>query len=131
MKKRGLRWICFWLCLICVTFCMRQQDMQAKENPKLSGTVTFLKESDKNYQFHVTVKNKGENFDGTVRLLFDGTSEDAGCAYDRKMTIPAGGEKQYTVTVLYSDMMCVRTTGILVFLDEKGQVLQTERFQNP
>lgn len=130
MKKKGLRWICLLACLVC-TMIGQGQAVQAKDKPDLSGTVTFLKETDKNYQFQVEVRNKGEDFDGTVRLLFDGTNEDIGCAYDRKITIPAGGEKQYTVTVLYNDMMRVRTTGMLAFLDEKGHVLKTERFQNP
>lgn len=95
----------------------------------LSGTVEMLKQDGENNVIQVTVANSGEDFTGTVRVIFAGNSYD-NCAYITDITLPAQGKKQFTVTVPMQVMEKARGLCSLSFLDRKGRLLRSVELKN-
>ena len=94
-----------------------------------SGAVGLLKQENNNYVFQVTVENRGEDFSGTVQVIFSGTT-DGNCAYNTELTLPAQGKKQFTLTVTEQAVNKVSGLCALNFLDEKGRMLQSIPLSN-
>lgn len=94
------------------------------------GNVKLLKQEDDNYVMQVTVDNKGEDFYGTVQLVFTARSDSVNCAYNVEMTLPAQSTKQFTVTVTGRAVDTAKDQCVLNFLDEKGRLLQTISLKN-
>lgn len=67
-------------------------------------------------------------FSGKVRLVFSGTDNSSGCAFEQCLTLPQNGKKQYTMTIPYADVSQTRGNGIVAFVDEKGNVVASEAF---
>lgn len=95
----------------------------------LSGTVGVLKQDGGNYVMQVTVENSGEDFTGTVQVIFAGNSFD-NCAYRTDITLPAQGKKQFTVTVPGRSVENARGLCSLSFLNQKGQVIRSIELKN-
>lgn len=98
-------------------------------NASFSGDVAMLKQENNSYVVQVTVENSGEDFTGTVQVIFAGSSY-RNCAYNTELTLPAQGKKQFTITV--SDRAADKVRGLctLNFLDEKGNVVQSIPLKN-
>lgn len=128
MKK--INRICSIICLTLV-LCMFSGNgrVSAETNDHLTGTVTVLRQ-ETDCLLQVQVKNTGADFEGTVRLVFSGTTDEEGCAFDQWMVLPKGGEKQYTLTVPSIDVGRTRGNGVLAFVDQKGTVLASSTFTN-
>lgn len=94
-----------------------------------SGEVGVLKQENSNYVMQITVENKGEDFSGTVQVIFAGSGR-GNCAYNTELTLPAQGKKQFTINVTERAVEKVRGMCSLNFLDKKGNVLQTIPFSN-
>lgn len=94
-----------------------------------SGNVEMMKKDGGNYVMQVTVGNDGEDFSGTVQLVF-ACSSDSNCAYNTEITLPAHGKKQFTVTVPERAVETVRGLCALNFLDEKGRLLWSVQLKN-
>lgn len=73
-------------------------------------------------------QNSGADFSGKVRLVFSGTDNSSGCAFEQCLTLPQNGKKQYTMTIPYADVSQTRGNGIVAFVDEKGNVVASEAF---
>lgn len=114
-------------CMLCLVLAGSSTWTYAKTNEALTAEVTLLKQ-DTDALIQVQVKNSGEDFEGTVRVVFDGTTNDNGCAFDQWLALPQNGEKQYTFTVPSSDINQTRGAGIVAFLDKKEQVVESETF---
>lgn len=93
------------------------------EVSSLSGDVRLLKQEDDRYVMQVTVENSGEDFTGTVQVIF-GASYD-NCAYNTEITLPAQGKKQFTITVPERAADTVYGLCQLNFLDEKESVIRS------
>ncbi|MCM1024928.1 MAG: hypothetical protein NC432_00695 [Roseburia sp.] len=95
----------------------------------LSGTVGLLKQDGSNYVMQVTVENSGEDFTGTVQVIFAGYSYD-NCAYLTDLTLPAQGKKQFTINV--PGELVEKSQGLcsLSFLDQKGRTLRSIELKN-
>lgn len=102
-------------------------DTEPKKS-SFSGDVGVLRQDGSNYIVQVTVKGNDEDFTGTVQLVFAGSHEN--CAYNTEMTLPAQGEKQFTITVPDRAVDAVRGVCALNFVDEHGKVLQTVSLKN-
>ena len=102
-------------------------NVYADQKQALSATVTLLKQ-EKDCVVQVEAKNTGADFTGKVRLVFSGTDNSSGCAFEQCLTLPQNGKKQYTMTIPYADVSQTRGNGIVAFVDEKGNVVAKEAF---
>ncbi len=93
-----------------------------------SGDVTMLKEERDAYVMQVTVENHGEDFSGTVQVLFAAPYR-GNCAYNTELTLSPQEKKQFTLTV--SDFRADTEEGLcaLRFLNAEGKVLQSIPFE--
>ena len=86
------------LLLVCLAFlgifCGRA-NVYADQKQALSATVTLLKQ-EKDCVVQVEAKNSGADFTGKVRLVFSGTDNSNGCAFEQRLTLPQNGKKQRT-----------------------------------
>ena len=89
-----------------------------------SADVELLRQENDNYVMQVTATNKGEDFTGTVQVVFS-VSAMGNCAYNTEITLPAQGKKQFTITAVSRAVDTSRGSCTVNFLDEKGRVLQT------
>ena len=94
------------------------------ERDTFSGSVELLKQEGGTCVMQVTVENRGEDFTGTVQLVFSGKSY-RNCAYNTPIVLPGQGKKQFTVTISDRAVDMVRGVCALNFLDEKGNLLQS------
>ena len=123
--KRGCAIICCLIAVLCA--CAGSSRVLAETKGDLSGTVTVAKK-DKDCVLQVQVSNTGADFDGTVRLVFSGTENEHGCAFDQRIALPQGGQKEYTLTIPSVDINQTKGNGVLAFLDQKGTVVASEAF---
>ena len=98
------------------------------ETNTFSGDVRLFRQDGSNYVMQVTVENSGEDFAGTVQLIF--ANSRSNCAYNTEITLPAQGKKQFTVTVTDKAVDTVRGRCMMNFVDEKGNVVQSVSLQN-
>ena len=95
----------------------------------LSGQVSLLRQDDNDYIMQVTVENRGEDFSGTVQVIFSSFRSE-NCAYNTQMALPAQGKKQFTLTVTDTAVDVAKGICVLNFLDEKENVVQTISLKN-
>ena len=95
----------------------------------LSGDVSVFGQAEKGYVMQVTVENSGEDFTGTVQVIFAGLHV-KNCAYNTEITLPAQGKKQFTIRVPDTAADTAKGMCALNFLDEKGKLLQSVKLNN-
>lgn len=79
-------------------------------------------ESGKTAPFEVSVKNKGDNFEGSVEiLLFKSNSENV--MFEKKLSLSSGQEKKVSLTV---DTSGVSSKALLRILNAKGKVIYSK-----
>lgn len=120
--------ICLFSLLAGLGKCVAYAEEGASEYA-LFGNLELLKQEDDNYVIQVTVTNKGEDFSGSVQLVF-ASSTTENCAYNTEITLPAQGKKQFTVTVPERAVDTTKGLCAMNFLDEKGKLIQTVPFKN-
>ena len=101
--------------------------VQAKQecySTALFGDVEVIKQEEKGYLIQVTVENSGEDFTGTVQVVFVG-SNCVNTAYNKEIVLPARGKKQFTVSVPDAAVDTVSGICTLNFLDKRGNVQQS------
>ena len=69
-------------CILCCVLAGSSVWTYAETKAALTAEVTLLKQ-DTDALIQVQVKNTGEDFEGTVRVVFNGTTDDNGCAFDQ------------------------------------------------
>jgi len=89
-----------------------------------SGDVVMLRQDNDRYVIQVTVENKGEDFTGTVQVIF-ANAKGNNCAYHTELDLPAQGKKQLTLNVSERAVDTIRGICALNFLDGKGRILQS------
>ncbi len=122
-----------FLCMVGLLAGMITRTVYAQEssaNNALSGEVFLLRQDGDNYVMQVTVKNAGADFYGTVQVIFQGTYKVGNCAYNTEITLPAQGEKQYTLTIPERAVDATAGACILNFLDGKGNTVQSIAVKN-
>lgn len=134
MKKQIIASLAIFLCLFCILaggwkIVAFAADHEAASVQQFSGDVYMLKKDNSNYVMQVTVENAGEDFSGTVQVIFLVSRWD-NCAYNTEIALPAQGKKQFTITVPGRAVDTMRGMCALNFLDEKGKVVQTVSLQN-
>ena len=93
------------------------------EEGAFSGEVRMLKQEEDRYVMQVTVENSGEDFTGTVQVIFGAGYDN--CAYNTEITLPAQGRKQFTITVPERAADTVYGLCQLNFLDEQDRIIQS------
>lgn len=96
----------------------------------LSGDVEVLRQDGLNYVMQVTVENSGEDFYGTVQVVFVSGYGYGNCAYDTEISLPSQGKKQFTANVAWRAVETIEGLCSLNFLDEKGRLLQSIPLKN-
>lgn len=132
MRRRFMVKIAIFLCM-CGILAGSFKSVTLADNRStvdtFSGEVGVLKQENNNYVMQVTVENKGEDFSGTVQVVFAGSGR-GNCAYNTELALPAQGKKQFTINVTERAVEKVRGMCSLNFLDEKGNVLQAIPLSN-
>lgn len=133
MKKRIATGLILFLCLFGLLAGGWKTVVYAADETKsvqqFTGDVSMLKKDSSNYVMQVTVENMGEDFAGTVQVIFLVSRWD-NCAYNTEMTLPAQGKKQFTLTVPERAVDIMRGMCVVNFLDEKGEQVQSISLQN-
>ncbi len=99
------------------------------EEKQFTGSVEMLKQDNSNYVMQVTVENSGEDFSGTVQVIFQNSNLE-NCAYNTEIVLPAQGKKQFTVTVPERAVDTLHGFGALNFLSEKEKTIQSITLKN-
>lgn len=132
MRKQFLKIALVLLCVFGLAASRGGSEAYAKTEQStaaLSGDVAMLKQEDKGYVMQVTVQNSGEDFAGTVQVIFAAVDGD-NCAYHTEITLPSQGKKQFTIRVTDTAVDTARGMCALNFLDEKENVLQSIELSN-
>lgn len=96
----------------------------------LDGSVELLRQDKENYVIQVTVENMGEDFYGTVQVVFQASYSAGNCAYNTEISLPAQGKKQFTITVPERAVDATRGECMLNFLDGRGKPVQSISLKN-
>lgn len=122
--------------VLCVLFlltgrgaCVVCAGEESAANP-FSGNVQMLKQEEDGYVMQVTAQNRGQDFYGTVQVVFMSGYGYGNCAYDTEIALPAQGKKQFTVKVAERAADTIEGICALNFLDEKGRLLQSITLKN-
>lgn len=126
-KKAAFLLFCLMVCLA-VVFGMTGISVQAKEN----GNAFFIDAelinmNEDTYDIQVTIENPGKDWEGTVRVMVD-ESYCMSTAYDVKLALPEGSEKQFVVKVSRAGIEQTSGTVYLYMLDKKEKVVWEETF---
>lgn len=131
MRKRMTAAAAALLFVCCLLTGGGKSEVHADAGNTFSGDVGVLRRDNGNYVMQVTVENNGEDFSGTVQLIFASSGYGAGnCAYNTEVDLPAQGKKQFTVTVPERAAETVEGMCALNFLDGEGELLQSVRFKD-
>lgn len=119
---------CLLILCVAVVFGMTGISTQAKEN----GNAFFVEAEllymdEETYDIQVTVENLGEDWEGTVRVMVD-ESYRMSTAYDVKLSLPEGSEKQFVVKVSRAGIEQTSGTVYLYMLDKKDKLVWEETF---
>lgn len=79
------------------------------------------------YDIQVTIENPGRDWEGTVRVMVD-ESYRMPTAYDVKLALPEGSEKQFVVKVSRAGIEQTSGTVYVYMLDKKEKVVWDEPF---
>ncbi len=125
MTKRLTAAAFIFMCVIMFCSIMVPVRVRADEKQQFTGDAVLLRQDTTSGTFQITVSNEGEDFDGTVRfqMIADGGSNTYS-AFDTKMVLAQGGQKQYILTIPVEDYEDSRGIASITFLDDKGEVLQ-------
>lgn len=132
MRKQILKTVVILLCALSLVTGKEKSMVYAKTEQSatsFSGDVTMLKQENNGYVMQVTVENRGEDFTGTVQVIFAGQGFE-NCAYNTEIVLPAQGKKQFTINVTNTAVDTTRGICKLNFLDERGNVLQSVQLKN-
>lgn len=133
MRRRIAAALAALICVLGLLAGMGKNVAYARENASgrntFFGNIELLKQEDDSYVMQVTVENRGEDFVGSVQLVFASSYAD-NTAYNTEITLPAQGKKQFTVTVTERAADTVKGNCTMNFLDEKGHQLQSISFKN-
>lgn len=132
MRRQIMKMVVMLLCMISLSAvggkCVAHAET-VQPDTSFSGDVTMLKQENNSYVMQVTVENGGEDFTGTVQLIFASSGYD-NCAYNTEITLPAQGKKQFTVNVSDRSVDTMRGLCALNFLDENGNLVQSVPLKN-
>ncbi len=125
MSKRRLLTGILLFCLMGFIVFSDRQPLAAEEG-NFDGEVSVLKAEDDTFVVQVQASSRSEDFEGTVRVAFQNSDS----VFDTRITLPAQGEKQFTLTVPQKDVDQIKGNGELVFLDKEENELQKISFKN-
>ena len=121
-----------FLCVFCLLAGWGKSVVYAEGSAEntFSGNVEVLRQDDGNYVMQVTVENRGQDFQGTVQVVFVSNYGYGNCAYDTEISLPAQGKKQFTINVAGRAADTIEGLCALNFLNEKGRLLQSVPLEN-
>ncbi|MBR4084415.1 MAG: hypothetical protein IKK33_09055 [Lachnospiraceae bacterium] len=125
--NHAFRLFCLMLCMA-VVFGMAGIPTQATEN----GNAFFIEAelvdmNEDTYDIQVTIENPGKDWEGMVRVMVDETY-DMSTAYDVKLSLPEGSEKQFIVKVSRAEIEQTNGTVYVYMLDKKEKIVWEENF---
>jgi len=132
MRRRITAMTVTFLCALCLLAGWGTCAAYAEESmgTALSGSVEMLKQEGSNYVMQVTVENRGQDFYGTVQVVFMSQYGYGNCAYDTEISLPSQGKKQFTINVAERAADTIEGLCSLNFLDEEGRLLKTLSLKN-
>ncbi len=129
LKSKNFAFLLFSMMLcMAVIFSMAGVPVQAMED----GNAFFvdaemINMNEDTYDIQVTIENAGNDWEGTVRVVVDESYRMA-TAYDVKLALPEGSEKQFVVKVARAGIEQTSGTVYLYMLDKKEKLVWEETF---
>ena len=129
LKRKNPAFLSFCLIMcMAVVFGMTGISAWAKEN----GNAFFIEAEMVNmdedtYDIQVTIENPGKDWEGTVRVIVD-ESYRMSTAYDVKLALPEGSEKQFVVNVSRAGIEQTSGTVYVYMLDKKEKLVWEDAF---
>ncbi len=127
-KRRILPFLglCALMCL--VLFAGTGMTVQAdKEDFEIEAVK--LAADEETFHVQVTVENKGEDWEGSVRLIVDEEYMSV-AAYDTVISLPEGSVKQFVVNIPKVTLEDSNGTVNVYMVDKKSKVVAEEKFKN-
>ncbi len=126
-KKSAFLLFCLMVCMA-VVFGMTGISAWAKENGNAFFVEAEMLNTDEDtYDIQVTIENPGKDWEGTVRVVVD-ESYRMSTAYDVKLALPEGSEKQFVVKVSRAGIEQTNGTVYVYMLDKKEKLVWEETF---
>ena len=117
---------CLMLCMM-VVFGMTGMQVQAKEENAFFIDAELVGDSSDTYDIQVTIENPGKDWEGTVRLIME-ESYRISTAYDTKISLPEGSEKQFVVKIPKFSIESTKGTLQIYMLNKKDKIIWEEQF---
>lgn len=127
MRKR-ITALILSVCVVGLLACMAKSEAYAEREPAedtFDGDVYLLRKDRDNYVMQVTVENMGQDFYGTVQVVFQASRGNGNCAYNTEITLPAQGKKEFSLTVPGRAVDSIKAECVLNFLDSSGNLVQS------
>jgi len=124
--------VLIWGVLFCIIFwggtSIAAEDDSQKENQVFDIDAQLLSSDNITYDIQLTVRNQGEDWEGTVRVQMDIRYDSLNCAYDTVLALPQGSTKQFVVRIPISSVEEQNRTMKVLLLDKNGNVTAKKDF---
>ena len=134
IKTGNWFWVTFTLgILFCVMF-LGGTSFAAEDTDK-SGSQVFdidaqlLSSDDMTYDIQLTLGNRGDDWEGTVRVQMDISYDSLSCAYDTVLSLPQGSTKQFVVSIPVGSIEEWDETMKVSLLDKKANVIAEKSYR--
>ncbi len=90
----------------------------------------LLPANEETYDFRITVSNDGEDWEGSIRVLYDESYGKTPTAYDTVISLPEGSTKQFDIKIPMFTVDQIDGNLVVIFLDKKGKACEDFVFRN-
>ena len=123
----------FWVLgfILCGLFCDKSVQIVHAEETRFDVEARLLPSDGDIYDIQLTIKNCGEDWEGTVQLLANGTpkTEIYDCAYDIQLSLPQESIKQFVTHVPKKSIKYVENPFKIVFWDNQSQKTEEKQIR--
>lgn len=133
--KKGRRfWVAFMLgMLFCVVLSggtgIAAEDTDQSESQFFDIDAKLLSYDDMTYDIQLTLRNRGEDWEGTVRVQMDMQYDSLSCAYDTVISLPQDSTKQFVVRIPVNSIEDRDETMKVSLLDKKENVTAQKSYR--
>lgn len=139
MKKNKIKtgsrfWVALILGILLCTMLCGGTGIAAEDAPQ-SGKQVFdidaklLGLDNRRYDIQLTLGNRGDDWEGTVRVQMDIRYDSLSCAYDTALSLPQGSTKQFVVSIPVGSIEEQDETLKVSLLDQKGNAIAEKNYK--
>ncbi len=137
MRNKGKAGNRFWVVLILGMLfgsmllgrtCLAAEEASRSGNKEFDIDARLLSQDDI-YTIQLTLHNRGEDWEGTVRVSLENNYDSLNCVYDTVISLPQGSTKQFAVSIPVNSVEDRSKTVKVTLLDKKGRVAAEKGFK--